>query len=1207
MYHFMKNVSILMFKITLSFVLLYAGSASYATITTSLSSASPNNAPASIITTSGLQYFSEANTSYHIVIPKYNGDINKGEMRITFKYDISDLTPIYNDIGTQIIGYANKGYAVTLVQDGVEITTTLFSFVANKDISSRTVDVTIDLSGQKLPNENNKSTVFGLIVKADDKIVHQNNSLLTVDVQQKTVAIVNNIITGNLEHSNTAPFAVNIYGNIASGNDLSSASYYWYVSIDGGPFQKIAGATGIPLLSYTINNYCSVVKIYRGAYTSTVPEGNSNIITIKPSTPNLNNIISLNSSFGAAKLTSVTYASAAFGVQIYGATPTGGNTCSQTTSPNYQYTWETQILDPVSGIDNNIWMNVVDVYSPSFVLTGPVTLNRKIRRKVTNANNTAIWSYSNEILISFKPCSFSLTFQQQNIICGDQKFYNVGASGVQPTKLWSNPIIQGNISRHGYEWEMSTDKINWQVVKARRVILVREDQFPISISTEQIDCAFAVNDVEDLVCKCIEEKKQLEYIPSRLYIPNGKSSQTYYFRRVYYRYYRDCWTDLCPLAWHDRTESNIVEILLGSGNPPKPVQSSFNEPVREISCKDGDQTLNLSLNALGNGEYYKWTYPSTWTAYGASEGSYVNSLTFNTNAANKSFVQGGDVCVEISQIGKVDKVCRTFVGTNPLGVSLQPLYSACVGEQIALSPNVTNESPSNLNYAWTLNNSSLGSTGCKTKAIDNSCAELYYSPKNIVAGNTQNISLAVTSAKGCKASSQTQISSEAGWYFGTLNYQDPIAIDNSDLILDNIKNELYYVRNDKHIIKANYGNPDPLIKQEWNFTDISGSSTNQPKSDQALALYRNGNTYRLFYVQTGKMKYIESLDKGITWNPLAVLVPYNYVFLNKLKVYGNYLYAVNQVDRFVYRIDLNNLNAVPVQVSNIPVNYSNFMFTVSGGILAYANTSNKLVMFNAMATNTVLNSVSPEVTWDSDIAVYANKIYWVYNGDLYNMSLNSNNLYDNPTLIQFQAGNYVTSYNAYPKLEGKFCINPGTGVIYAKDQVTGNGSDHLFQISFRNSVWRALEIGSTQVFSSTGIGYNFVYGFEHTYYIGADGRVGNSFHLEPCRPDVMRKITEDEEYADHKIQDLLFQQSELQAVPNPVADFTQIQYELPEASTVILSIVDQQGREEVLESKELGEGAHSLLLDLQHKSKGLYTILLKVSGQSVKQVKIIKQ
>lgn len=866
-------------------------------------------------------------------------------------------------------------------------------------------------------------------------------------------------------------------------------------------------------------------------------------------------------------------------ISMRGMKPSATGICGQGDAIVVSIQW--QYLDPYFPK----WQNIpnqtgIDLYGNFDFVDGT-----KIRRVLTSPTDTR---NSNEVTIIRKNCFTPTSNQtdQTNRICVATKaYYNLYTGAVvNPETIVGTSIVPNITTReYAYEWLYSTDGVNWSLVSGKR--LTDNDR----AATNR------------------------DFTPSSVTFDVAKGEvQKLYFKRDYFHYY-DKWNcgftgiQSCGKNYHYQSTSNIIMIYLSAYPKPKPIPVDFNEPAKTLTCAPADQNLTLSVTDLNQwGTQYSWTYPDAWIPYSIA----TPSTTYNTQSVHKNAVNGGKVCLTITQTDVSRTICRDYAGTTPMTASLLPIYGGCAGQQFQIVPTIGNREVNSLRYTWTMSNPLLANTSCLTTASDNSCSGLRYTPKNVAMGNTQMLSLNVVDAKACSLTVQTVVRSDAGWFFGTLNYLDPIAIQGSDLVLDNSKNELYYINTNKRIQKAYYGDEPTktnVAGSRWQFQEIGGSLV---KSNKSVALYRNQSNYKLFYVEGTILKYVESLDRGVTWSQTATSVG-STAYLDKLRSYGTFIYAVQSNNRYVYKIDGSNPSLAAVQVTNEPVNNTDFTFNIDGGLVVYTNTSNKLVVFNAAATNVSVLDATVNVTdlkAGSDLRVY-NSIVWMVRNDgkLYTLSKNTTtNRYD--LLASVNYASYVTYNNVAPVLDGKFCINYGTGVIYAKDQ-RDYGMDHLFQIANKNGGWRLLELAGDG-YSQTGVGYAMTYGFSHAYYIGADGRVGNNFYLEPCRPDVLRKemaeasevVQDGEKFAYTEVD------YDLQVSPNPTVDAINIGYHLPEASEVSFSLTNMTGVEEALQYKSQSmAGDFTWNLDLKDRPQGMYILHILVNGQKVAHHKVVKQ
>lgn len=997
-------------------------------------------------------------------------------------------------------------------------------------------------------------------------------------------------------HNHTVPYTLKILGpNFKPLNNYYSIRYLWESSNDGISYLPITGHV-LDDLTYYVANPCSTFYVRR---TDQLWDTRTNLVlqtAIRQSLKifsgldgkiqYLSNKINVNSSVQATENPTFEFNTMEGDelIRIKSLTPVANKLCTNPTATTaLSIQWE--YFDPFLPT----WQEIPGQTSSELFGNFNFIDGTKIRRRVSSVIET---KYSNEVTIVRKKCftpSANLENGTNTICVTKRSYYNLYNGSIVAPESIIGTAIRPNINtrEYAYEWLFSTDGIKWTVVNSKR--LTDNDRG-------------ATN---------------RDFTPSSINFDISKGEvQKVYFKRDYFHYY-DKWNcgftgiQPCGKNYHYQTSSNTIVIYLSAYPQPKPVPVNFTEPVKTLSCAPADQVITLSVPNLNQwGAKYVWTYPDAWMPLSNTAGEQASSTTYHTQSVHKNAVNGGRVCLTINQTDVSRTICRDYEGTSPMTVGLQPIYGGCAGQQFQIVPVIGNRDINSLHYTWTMSNPMLGNTSCLNMSIDNSCKSLKYTPKNVAIGSNQFLSLNVIDAKACSLTVQTQVKSNAGWFFGALNYLDPIAIQGSDLVLDNSKNELYYINTNRRIQKAYYGE-DPtktnVANSYWQFQEIGGNSV---QSTRSVALNKNGNIYRLFYVFSGKLKYIESIDRGITWTQTEVPVGViNY--LEKLKSYGNFIYVIQSNNRYVYRIDGSNPTLPAVQVTNEPVNYSDFTFNVEGGLVLYTNTANKLVVFNAVATN--VSVVDPivnitDLKWNSDIRVY-NSIVWMVRNDgkLYTLSKNTaTNKYDLLASINYTS--FSTYNNLPPILEGKFCINTGTGAIYAKDQ-NDYGMDHLFQIANRNEGWSLLELAGDG-YSQTGIGYSMVYGFSHAYYIGGDGRVGNSFYLEPCKPDVLRKDMSQGVSEMQQTDKFTYTAVDygLQVSPNPAIDAVNISYYLPEESEVGFSITDMKGVEGILPyNSHSMAGDYTWSLDLKDYPQGMYVLHILVNGQKIAYHKVVKQ
>lgn len=102
--------------------------------------------------------------------------------------------------------------------------------------------------------------------------------------------------------------------------------------------------------------------------------------------------------------------------------------------------------------------------------------------------------------------------------------------------------------------------------------------------------------------------------------------------------------------------------------------------------------------------------------------------------------------------------------------------------------------------------------------------------------------------------------------------------------------------------------------------------------------------------------------------------------------------------------------------------------------------------------------------------------------------------------------------------------------------------------------------------------------------------------------------------APQKLGDELLHEISLQIYPNPAEDHATIQFTLLQSSHVIIKVYDLSGKEIVypglgritLLDDDLLQGAHTMMLDVNHFSKGIYLIKM-ISDFGIENQKLIVQ
>ena len=818
--------------------------------------------------------------------------------------------------------------------------------------------------------------------------------------------------------------------------------------------------------------------------------------------------------------------------------------------------------------------------------------NTRYRRKATS--QYGIIGYSNTIRIYYPDCPNDafLLADQQNTICGMQSFYNLkDGDEVYPSKILGSVITPNITSREfGYEYSWSKNNGPWVVQKDRALIDIGYDFL-----------GHALNGGFD------QEPLNFTIEPFQFDIQQGPV-QTIKIRREYFHWY-DSWgcpplgLSPCGAHWHSQGFSNEVTITLTTGSL-KPVSNiSQTYGTNQATCNWSDQTKGLQIPLVNNGEYYKWELPSYYIPYSPLQGSYANTMQFSTNAnPQKNFVQGGEVCVTITQVGHVDRRCFTINGTQPFSATLPASLAACEGENVILKPVILEGTqtvnPANYVFSWNAYNSP-STVSCNnpvgSSLVNSNCSEFKVIVQNAQQYKAQEIDLIVQNTYGCQSTSKSVITTTPGWQIGILyTYADPKAKQNADLALDAGKNYMYFT-SDAGIYRAYFDNgPDKV----WKYVLLKDKNTNTVlQGDGPLAYYNNGTSDRLVYIYKGKLSYIESTDQGQTWTDY-----YNISYLtNKIdcrfKIYENNLYYIDISNNthWVYYKPLNNLNGPSTLVGNIPMNYSQNMFTVEDGILAYADGANNLVLFDARTGLPLTISIPVAqklVDWNSSIKIYAGNIYFVAGQNIRIVKKDINSVYSS-----FEN---VSNPNNINQLAGTFTINKQTGTIYAKSYYP-----EMRQIYYLNNTWTINPI--RQYISGGAVGGNtMIYGNGHIYFINAGNILGNAFYVAPCVPSVLRTAVDEADPLNDPLPNTLPEIRLLSLAPNPVQDQVTVSFTIPKATHTQLRIISVTGSGEIIKEETIEAGSYEWKLNLQSYAPGLYIIELVTDGNVYAHAKLIK-
>lgn len=507
--------------------------------------------------------------------------------------------------------------------------------------------------------------------------------------------------------------------------------------------------------------------------------------------------------------------------------------------------------------------------------------------------------------------------------------------------------------------------------------------------------------------------------------------------------------------------------------------------------------------------------------------------------------------------------------------------------------------PANYTFSWNAYNSP-STVSCNNPVggnlLNSNCSEFKVIVQNAQQYKTQEIDLIVQNTFGCQATSKSVITTTPGWQIGILHaYDDPQAKQNADLTLDAAKNYMYFT-SDAGIYHAYFDNgPDKV----WKYVLIKDKNTSTVvKGDGPLVYYNTGTSDRLVYIYNGALNYLESLDQGQTWT--------NYTTNNsairfdpRIKIYDNKLYYIDNAQNLkVFYKPLSNLNAPAIQISNnsTTMNYSQNMFTVEDGILAFADGAYNLVLYDALTGVLLpinLPAVQKQVSWNSSIKLYNGNVYFVANSTIRIVKKDGNGIYS--------SYEDVPNPNNINQLAGTFTINKQTGTIYAKSY-----SPEARQIYYLNNTWTSNPI--RQYISGGAVGGNtMIYGNGHVYFINAGNILGNAFYVTPCVPSVLRIAADEADPLNDALPNTLPEIRLLSLAPNPVQDQVNISFTVPKATHAQLRIISITGSGDILKEEAIEAGTYEWKLNLQAYAAGLYIIELITDGTVYAHAKLIKQ
>lgn len=873
------------------------------------------------------------------------------------------------------------------------------------------------------------------------------------------------------------------------------------------------------------------------------------------------------------------------------------NTTVRSTASGATLTYQWQ----QSTTNSNVWTNIAAATGSTLDLP-LIGKNLSYRRVVTSSYGTV--SVSNVVTVSLKSCSDRPNSFSQTI-CGDMAYYQLQHGDVINIGRILGSYDAPDIRRRefGFDYVVSLDEGRTWINAKPKELLSYDSDSPYNICNPGKHSAWDLIDpnTDDGAEACAIKQGVLDYqLPAYTFDINKGTIQHIYVRRYYYEWYDpfNCspFNPIpfsCGASWFLKAQSNVVTITLTSGGIPKPV-ASITSSRANATCNWADQTVTFSVPQLNNGEYYKWTVPSTWTSYNNPlKGYYLNQISVSTNSGDGSYAKGGEVCLDVTQGAQVSHQCFTLPGSSPTTISLPTRIKGCEGETVVITPvlkqNNIQMNPADYDYSWQAYQSQ--NVNCGNPTLNN-CKALSLVVSNVQQNPNQTISVSVRDRLGCKSSASTTLNATPGWQMGILNsYDDPVAKNNSTLALDEANNYLYFVQNNGTIVRSYFDNG--LAK--WQYIPLKDKTSNAGiKSDGPVVLYK-GTTYKLFYVLNKNLYFCESTDNGQTWvnysnNVIAANID------SRIKVDGGNIYYIMS-DRLVYFRPISNTNAAAMLVGNVPINYSPGIFTVEGGVLAYADQSYNMVAFNALTGSSypinVVPSVIKQVTYNTTISVYSGNIYFSNGvGSLIILKKNGSGVYDS----------YEEVKNL--KLAGPLTINKQTGTVYAAAyDVEGK------QIYYLNSQWQVAPIRAYA--NSTGIQSGMVYGNGHAYYISSGSFLANTFYVAPCIPAVLRTTGDDYSQTGDVLNDPLSKEfgeaPEMLIYPNPTNSEIKAIFAIPENSQVRINIIPVTGgASDVLSNTFMESGTQELSLDLSNYSSGVYLIQLYVNESLYTTSKVVK-
>ncbi|HSY62882.1 MAG TPA: T9SS type A sorting domain-containing protein, partial [Cytophaga sp.] len=403
-----------------------------------------------------------------------------------------------------------------------------------------------------------------------------------------------------------------------------------------------------------------------------------------------------------------------------------------------------------------------------------------------------------------------------------------------------------------------------------------------------------------------------------------------------------------------------------------------------------------------------------------------------------------------------------------------------------------------------------------------------------------------------------------------------------NLALNEPSDQLYFTAANGNIQRAYFD--DNVNQNIWRYAELKDKNTNAPiKATGSVAFYRNGVSDKLFYVNGGNIYYAETIDNGITWtnvNNVALATGVN----TRIKINGNNIYYIDINSNKIFYKSLINTNS-PILVGNTGINYSQDMFAVEDGILAYADQNNNIVAFDALT-----GAVLPVTIVANLKAVTYNSAIGIYNKNIYYISSSG-------TLRILQKNTTSTSYTAYQdvasQLAGPFTINRQTGTVYAKAyDVAGK------QIYFLNNQWTVTPVKN--YLQGSPIQSSMVYGNGHAFYISSNGLLSNTFYIAPCVPNVLRTSgntnTNNGDPFNDPIPVVREEIPALTLYPNPAKNLVHVNIAVDKASNIQIKMVSLTGSMYTLLSTSVEEGVQDIQLPLEAYAAGTYLVQLYIEG-----------